>query len=358
MSRVFIRECAGYGQPLVAGVLDGLLDAASLRVEGKRVLVKPNMLGLYPPAKGVTTHPVFVSCAVEAMRRRGAAGVIVGDNPGIGGYSMNERAGRVTGIAPAAGEAYRNISRGGVRVPTARLPVTVSREALDAQVVVSLPRFKTHILTGITGAIKNMFGIVAGGDKVGAHWRVPDRDGFSAFMADVCAVRPPDLTILDGVVVMEGTGPSQGRLRPAGRVLASTDPVALDTVMARMAGIDPGCLAMLARGAELGLGRAEGFEVDGDASPLPRFRLPVTMRLPRGVLGDAFHRMGCWVMSRRAPVLARKRCDGCGICAAQCPAGALAMEEGAPAIDRGKCIRCFCCNELCPRGAWAVKVKF
>jgi len=357
MSKVIVRDLGSYEPGEAARIVDEVLEAAGPRLEGKKVLIKPNMLGFFSPERGVTTHPVIVKALVEAVRRRGPAEVIVGDNPGITGYSLSDKAGRVTGIMEAAGEAYRNISRGGEPVEVAGVKALVSREVLDADVLINVPRFKTHALTGITGAIKNMFGIFVGSEKVNLHRRLADARAFSSAMADVCAVRRPDLNVMDAVTGMEGNGPSWGRLRRVGKVLASADPVALDLVMARMMGIDPARVPMLERGVALGLGAMEGVELDGEAFPIPRFRVPLAARLASGPFAAVFMRLGFYFISRRSPFLKKKKCTGCAICAGQCPAEALTMAGKRPRIDRARCTRCFCCSEVCPEGAWRLKVK-
>ena len=358
MSKVIIRECGDYDAPAVENIVDEVFDTFDTPVAGKKVLVKPNILGGFKPERGVTTHPVFISALVKTLRSRGAAQVMVGDNPGMGGYAKSERAARVAGIVEAAGDAFKNISQAGERVEVQGQTLMVSKDVFDADVIVNLPRLKTHALTGYTGAIKNMFGIVVGNDKVNAHRYFPAPDDFSKVMADICALRPPELTILDGIVSMEGNGPNAGRLRKTGKILASSDPVALDYAALEMIGIPHTHVPMVDRARELGLGDYEHIELDGNLEKIKNFKLPITMSLPKGFIKNVVNRVACYFIARRIPKLIKKKCTACKICVEQCPAEALTMVDKRPKLDKKKCISCFCCNELCPETAWKLKIKF
>jgi uncharacterized protein (DUF362 family)/Pyruvate/2-oxoacid:ferredoxin oxidoreductase delta subunit len=358
MTRVLARDCAEYTDEAVGAIVDEALDTFLPGIEGKRVFVKPNLLSPVPPERGVTTHPVYVRTLLATLRKRGAREVLVGDNPGMTGYAAGERVAKKTGILEAAGDAFRNVSGEGVKIRPDGYEVVASRDIMEADIVINLPKLKTHALTVYTGAIKNMFGIIVGSGKVNAHRAFPHPDAFSRFMADVCAVRPPDLSILDAVLVMEGNGPNTGRLRKGGKILASSDPVALDAAALRMTGVPAGAVRMIGRARELGLGVDEGFELDGEVLPLPRFKLPSTMRLPKGFLGKVFNGIACAIVSRRIPKLRKKKCTGCQVCVKHCPQEALSMEEKLPRLDASKCISCFCCVELCTERAYKLGIKW
>ncbi len=349
MSRVLVLD-ATYEE--VPAALDRVFAAFPLDLDGRRVLLKPNILGPYPPERHVNTAPEVVRALVERLRAMGAT-VTVGDNPGARGYGMVEKSAEVSGILEASMGAYRNISTDSVEktLPGSGIKVSVSREVLETEVLISAPKFKTHVLTRITGAIKNSFGFVVGGQKTGLHRHLPDSRAFSEMLVDLYRLRLPDLVIMDGITGMEGNGPSGTSLYPVGKVLASYDGVALDTVMAAMMGMEPGRVDMLEYAASLELGETDlsRIEVVGEAGPLEKFRRPssgIPQRVPH------------WVMETFYPHVDRPRfdvdndaCSGCGQCGEICPGTAITMKDGHPAYDYSSCLSCYCCMELCSEQA-------
>jgi len=331
----------------VAEAVERAFDEHAPPVRGRSVLVKPNILGAVAPERHVTTHPSLVRATVAALERRGAGRILVGDNSGMRVYGSNEQTARVAGILDAAGGRYVNLGASPVKVRVESdfaEDLAFSREVLEADVLVSLPKMKTHVATGITGGVKNTYGHLVGGEKTRLHRQAVGPENFARAVLDVYRVRPPDLVILDAVVAMEGQGPSGGRPREVGRVLASTSAVALDAVMAAMMGIEPRRIPMLRIAEELGLGPADlgGIQVEGPFAVVPHFKAP-------GV-GMGF---GTWV-SRLAtyvfvtqPTVRRKNCVRCGSCAKSCPVEAITMTDSGPVIDYAKCVSCFCCHEMC-----------
>jgi uncharacterized protein (DUF362 family)/NAD-dependent dihydropyrimidine dehydrogenase PreA subunit len=344
MTKVLIYECLTY--EAVAPLVERAFQEFAPPLAGRRVFIKPNILGPCPPEEHVTTHPALVAAAVEACRRRQAAEIIVGDNPGMTSYGSTEHAARVAGIVEAADGCYRNIADApqAVRGATARIvELPVSRAVLEADFVISLPKMKTHVATGLTGAVKNTYGYVIGAAKTQIHAcnrSVPD---FARAIVDVFAIRPPDLSIMDAVYAMEGQGPSGGRPRFVGRLLASRDAVALDACAGRMMGFKPGAIAHLAEAERRGLGVADlsRIETVGRAEPIPGFRRPP--------IGLGFTNRVVSFLSRiyvTQPRANRKACVRCGACGKQCPVGAIRMDP-YPKIDPAKCISCYCCHEFC-----------
>jgi uncharacterized protein (DUF362 family)/NAD-dependent dihydropyrimidine dehydrogenase PreA subunit len=322
---------------------------------GRRVLVKPNVLRASAPEAGIVTHPAVLEAVIRELEAYGPAEIVVGDNPGLYGYGANEAAFAATGLAGAAGAYYRNIGGDGVKVvlKTAGFEgtVSVSRAVLDADVIISLPRFKTHGLTVLSGAIKNSYGILPGAQKARLHLAAGNPERFHETIVDVFKLRVPDFFIMDAVVGMEGNGPASPDLRPVGCLLASDNAVAMDAVVARMMGVDPIRLKFLRRAAAEGLGRfeAERIEIIGEMPQLVDFKLPpLSGEVSSG--NATVQEMMCNRVRLR-PRADVERCTGCGTCVDQCPAGALTLLDGLPQVDPQGCITCFCCQEMCPEGA-------
>jgi len=323
-------------------------------LRGKKVLIKPNVLRASEPAEAIATHPAVLSAVVAAVAERSPASIVVGDNPGLFSYGANEEAFERTGLMAAAGKHYRNIGNDSVRVPfnPEFMPsVGVSRAVIEADVFISLPKFKTHGLTVLTGAVKNSYGVLPGAQKARLHKIAGSPAPFHDVVVEVFKLRVPDLFIVDAVVGMEGNGPASTELRQIGRILASDNAVAMDAVIATMMGLDPGRLKFLRSAAAAGLGswRVEDICIDGELEALKDFKLP-----PLGgeaIVGNAAIQEMMRNKTLLLPRADRERCTACGTCIEQCPVEALTMVDDLPQVDRERCVTCFCCQEICPEKA-------
>jgi len=358
-SKVFLRE-ADYS---TAGAsIQELMSLSGLEFRGKKVLVKPNILLGAFPEKAVTTHPSIVGATVDFLLNAGAD-VTVGDNPGLSGYGAATAAAIRSGIADASRGHFANISSDCRRVPVKSRfleSTIVSGAVLDADIIINIPKLKTHIFTLYTGAIKNMFGILVGAEKAGIHSKASGPENFSEALIDVFSLRPPDLTIMDAILCMEGNGPNVGSPRTVGLIGMSRDPVAIDATFCRLIGFDPMKVHHVRMAALRNLGRICGDEIEIEGSfpkKIKRFSIPIPRRFD--LLGNAggfiFNRILLSGLSGHARLkLHKKACTKCGICVKHCPAQAMMINAGGyPVIEKEKCIACYCCNELCPKTAWS-----
>jgi uncharacterized protein (DUF362 family)/NAD-dependent dihydropyrimidine dehydrogenase PreA subunit len=351
MSKVLILDCDDY--ELMEDKIDQVFREFPQKWSGKSVLVKPNMLNSRSPERGNTTHPNIVKSVTKWLLDAGSE-VKVGDNPGATGRGENERCAKGTGIADAALGCYENISQDGVAVDVKSRfteQLVVSKAVMEADILISLPKFKTHSLTQITGAIKNMFGILVGGEKGRMHAVSGNYKNFSELLVDIYQIRPPDLIIMDSIVGMEGNGPSSGELRNIGKIIASDDGVAMDSVMATMMGKRPEKIHMLKVAKERGIGETDisKMEIMGEVVELEKFQMPSTSicHIASWIGNNSFLRL----FFDRKPVVLKDKCKGCGVCAEVCPVAGISLLNKLPVINRDKCIRCYCCQELCPNDA-------
>ena len=334
-------------------VVEKILQAFPLPWKGKRVVIKPNILGPAPPAKAITTHPALIRALVQSLKKRDAF-CLVGDNPGLQGYAANERCAKISGIFDAADGAFVNFAR-----ETAQIGVksrfierlVVSRAILEADIVINVPKFKTHIQTRVTGAIKNMFGILVGAEKARVHLLAPKPENFSEALVDIYQIRLPDLTIMDAVVGMEGNGPSSSDLRSIGKIFASYNGVSVDGLMAAIMGVSPEKVDTLRVAFQRGLGEVDPakMEVQGNWVRLKKYKMPLTF-VSEGWFGAAVNKLIYRPLVKPRLHVRPERCTQCGVCIQQCPAQALTMEE-VPRLDAQKCISCYCCYELCSNQA-------
>lgn len=346
--------CEGYSgaQQALRRALELLSPSAGgpLAARGEPLLLKPNLLAAHAPGDAVTTHPAVVDAALALAADLGAR-ACVADSPGLGSA---QRVGRACGIAEVCrrhGVPLLDLGAGeGVAAsgPTFR-GLVLAREAVEARWLWNLPKWKTHTMMGLTLGVKNLFGCVPGKRKVAAHFRAGKNPrAFARHLLDIEAVLSPRLTVLDGVVAMEGPGPSRGRPVSRGLLLASSDAAALDAEATRLSGFDPEDVPTVAESLASGRLEPGRVRVVGDpARPLvfePAAGSPCDWPLPRFLKR--------WVRGALSPAprFAAGRCTGCGACGAACPAGAL-RPGTPPELVQERCIRCYCCQELCPKGA-------
>ena len=222
---------------------------------------------------------------------------------------------------------------------------------MESDVVITLPKFKTHTFMMFTGAVKNLFGCIPGLEKAQYHLKVPDRDDFGNMLVDLLLACKPALAIMDCIVGMEGEGPAGGTPRQIGAVLASADSLALDLVASSMAGLALDEVYTNKAAARRGIGPASLNEVEVVGADWHELA-PASFELPArditaGMPAWLGKRLRGWATAR--PILARRsECTRCKTCEENCPVGAIVVGEDGPAFDHSKCIRCYCCQELCP----------
>lgn len=376
---VGIARCRSYDPEDISSALECVLASLggmrSFVSPGQRVFLKVNLLMKAEPDRAVTTHPELVRAVIRAALDAGAAEVTVGDSPGGRNSAASARSLFETcGIAAVCHEegarvsllddAVTRVSFEGGRLYSS---FNLGSEAVGADVLISMPRLKTHGFMMFTGGVKNLFGCIPGLEKAQFHLKVPDREDFAEMLVDLMLACAPELTIMDAVVGMEGDGPSGGAPREIGAVLASADPVALDVIASAIAGFDPMDVYTNRAASQRGLGpeSPSGITVAGEpweSFVVRDFAHPardVSRRLPPGLAKWARKRI-----ASRPALEDPSGCTGCRTCEQNCPVRAIAMVGKRPAFDYDTCIRCYCCQELCPqqviglRRPWAVRAFF
>lgn len=338
--------------------LIGLLGSVGTFVKsGQSVLIKPNLLTDRTPADAVTTHPEVVRAVIRLVRTAGGK-PWVGDSPGNAAKLQRvwERTG-MEAVCRAEDVPLVNLEKGGMEECVERgFRFLISKAVLAADAIINVPKVKTHILTGLTGGVKNLYGTVPGFQKIVLHRTYPRRDEFVDLLVAVYGRVKPVLSIADGVVGMEGNGPSGGTPVRLGFLAASNDAVALDVALSRLLGLEFNDVATLAAAQRCHAGETDWnrIVVVGDdldmlkpprvchANTVPTHSIPVW--ISRLLLSFLWHR----------PVFLQK-CVFCGLCVRSCPAGALAQASGQkPILRSSRCIECCCCHEMCPEGAIAM----
>ncbi len=370
---VSIRKCGGYEPRLVAGALHLCLDdlggMGGFVRKGENVVLKVNLLRGAPPDEAVTTHPSVVSALSREVERAGGIPLVADTPSGTVSRRRLRKVYEASGLLEPEkqGELRLNWDLSASRVPNPQGKVLRSVDILkvvrEADAVITVPKLKTHTLTGITGATKILYGVIPGLAKAGYHAKLPEVDRFCDMLLDLVLLVKPRLAVMDGIVGMEGEGPSAGKRRRGNVLLASADSFALDVVMARLMGADPRSIPILeaAFARRLATPAPDGISMAGDPLEearsgdwrLPSTRVGILEQMSERLPAPLLRRMGSLLVRR--PVLDRTRCNACGDCARNCPQKCIRVENDVVRIDYARCQSCFCCSEVCPRKA--IKVK-
>ncbi len=322
------------------------------KVKDKKVLVKPNLLGPFSPERGVTTDPRVISAIVQELKKCRTKEIVVGDNSGSIHFDPLKIA-EITGILDASDGCYDNIGKEvvSVRVESKFIgELFISRIVKEADYIINVPKFKTHSLTTITGAIKNMFGIIPGGKKAKLHTYSRSIKGFAELLIDIYQIRVPDLNIMDAIIGMEGIGPTNGETRVINKIISSDDGISLDSVMAAMMGLEPDTIELLQVAKERNLGETDisNLIIDGELEVISGFKTPnngFLQKIRKAAVPHIFN------FASVKPIINHNKCKICKKCIEVCPVFAMNLSNKFPEADRKKCISCFCCDEHCPYGA-------
>jgi len=264
---VHIARANDYNSDL-AGILCDQFESFRQRVplSGKRVVLKPNIVE-YHRDKVINTDPRVVGAVIELCRREGAAEVIVAEGPGH--WRNVEYLVRASGMADVIshyGVSFTDLNHDEpLKIPNlGRLTgldyLYLARTIASADVLISLPKLKTHHWAGATLSLKNLFGtlpgICYGWPKNELHWR-----GIDNSIVDIALTRTPDLAIVDGIVGMEGDGPLNGTAKQVGALIMGSDPLAVDATCCRLMQLDPQKIGYMILGYQKRLGLLQTTEI-------------------------------------------------------------------------------------------------
>ena len=362
---VSIVKCDTYDEDLVyqkvREAVDLLGGMKNFVAPGQKVLLKPNLLSGRPPEKCVTTHPLVVKAVALLVREAGAT-VLIGDSPQI---ESAKKAAHKCGIGKVADDLGIDIVEfEPVTVPNPDGKMfkyfTIGKILTEVDMVINIPKLKTHSLTTLTLAVKNMFGCVPGMRKAEWHLKTYHEgiDHFAKMLLDLYTFINPALNIIDGIMAMEGTGPGFGPSRHLGLLVAGTDGVAVDRVVAEVVAIPPERVSTLHIAATEGYGRQsmEEIAILGETLEEVRvtdFKSPTSqdpfMKIPKAIKNV----LKTYFTNR--PVIIPEVCEVCKLCLEGCPMKCISEENGMMKINKKNCIRCLCCMEACPHGAIELK---
>lgn len=386
-SRVILIPCDTYEEEIVYNRLKAGIDLLggmkNLVKPEEKVLLKPNLVRKAELSRAVVTHPSVMGAVARLLREAGIKEIKAGDSCGVGNavgaaaeVGMDEELRKYDVPLVEFTGAGRVSYEKGVQAKAFFL----SKEVLEADALINISKMKTHALERVTGAVKNMYGCIHGLHKAKGHTQYPSADSFARMLIDLNQFVKPRLYIMDGIMAMEGNGPTSGDPTAMNVLLVSKDPVALDSVFCRLIRLDPKMVPTNYHGEKMGLGfwqeeKIELLLVEEDKEG----------QKENGVreisFKEAFEQYGngdfnvdrrkakrdIWVkmgkffnVFQKKPYIQKDKCVKCGVCVESCPVEgkALSFADGRrnpPVYNYKKCIRCFCCQEMCPHKA--IKVK-
>ena len=361
-SSVSIVKCPNYDENKVLSGLRRSIDLIggiqTFVKKGHHVLLKPNLLYGKSPEKAVTTHPAIVKGVIEIVREAGGV-PFIGDSPSIGSLMKAAEKAGIKAVADEMKCPLVEFNRP-VLPPNGKGKIfkqlEIDQTVLEADVIINLPKWKTHVQMLLTLGVKNLFGCIPGPRKALWHLKAgEDRKTFAQILVDLYQVIQPSLTLLDGIVGMEGNGPNSGRPIPLGLILASGDSLSLDQIVCDLLGISRKSLLTNRVAFEQGLGK-DKIDVVGERVEdvkISNLQFPTLSQPDWNLPGFLTEALKNAFTSR--PFIEEERCKACDRCEEICPPKALARKGKDLIFDYEQCIRCFCCLEVCPEGAISIK---
>lgn len=375
MDKVSLLKCESYSAEVLDGIIEqhfAALEAdGPLIKQGANVVLKPNLVLAKRNSEDVSAvNPEFVAAIIRAVKKRGG-NVRIAESPG-GTYTPKslKNVYKSTGIEKVAEEngVELNFDVGTTVVKSSNWKVCSAFDIINpiatADIVISVAKLKTHAQMVYTGAVKNLFGTLAGLQKPEFHYRYPEKETFANMIVDLCETVNPAISFIDGIVGMEGNGPTGGNPKRLNVTLAGLNPYALDLAALWLIGFKPDEVPIIHNAIKRGLCPADssGLEFLGDARESLRsdFKRPdsVSMDFLKGALPDFLVKIIGKPLAKLftpRPVINLPVCVGCGKCAESCPQKTIKIVDHKAVIHDDQCIKCFCCHEMCPKKAIAIK---
>jgi uncharacterized protein (DUF362 family)/NAD-dependent dihydropyrimidine dehydrogenase PreA subunit len=374
MEKVALLKCTDYDVDLIEKklregfeLLGGESYLRKLIPANSKVLLKPNMLSIEQAGSPVITHYAVFEAVIRIVREY-SSDITFGDSPGFGDPKKAAEKSGLMEVADRYGVKFDEFKETvHVRLDNSILCKSwdVAKAPYEADVVITLPKLKTHAMAYFTGAIKNQFGCISGTQKAGWHTRMPDANNFCKMLLDLNSVVKTSFAILDGIIAMEGNGPKNGSPHKMDTIVMGESISAVDSVAVRLIGYEDPLKTPTLKEAydhKWGAVLANEIEVLGEAMETMKAK---NFQLTRKA--GFFHITNPTVLKFVSPMLASNpsliddKCIGCKRCEEVCPEQGKVIKmikdhkRMKPTWEMKNCIRCFCCQELCPVGAIETK---
>jgi uncharacterized protein (DUF362 family)/Pyruvate/2-oxoacid:ferredoxin oxidoreductase delta subunit len=364
-SKIAVRRCNEYDLNKVLEIISEIYQKTDgPDVYGKKVLVKPNILTDDDPSKCISTHPVVVEAMIMFLQSKGAT-VMVGDSPAVHTQKFKGEKSGIFRVCQTTGATWIDFLENPVEKTLRKGKVKIAGVVDQVDLIISLPKFKTHDLVYFTGAIKNTLGLLPGFNKAKQHALHQDRSKFGEFLVDLNEAVTPAYFLMDGIMGMEGPGPGRGFPVEIGLLLGSTNPLVLDLTASRIAGYEP----LVVPTSRTALFRKKWLQSENeiiyDGPELKTIIKKGFNKIPISTTNNIALK---FIMKRirflkkfeRRPVFIHENCTGCQKCVNICPVQAISplmTKKTHIVLTDNKCIRCFCCSEVCTDNAVEIRRK-
>jgi len=331
----------------------------------KKILLKPNLLGAFSPEKAVTTHPVIVDAVITYLKKIGKE-IILGDSPG--GSILITPVWEKTGMKQMALKheiPLVNFKNGGItKQSSSGIQFPITNYIWEADAVINLCKYKTHSLMSYTGAIKNLYGLIPGLKKSDYHKEHPDHTRFAKVITGLYSIVKDriSINIMDGIIGMEGDGPSAGDPRNFGVMFASESAASLDFVASSMMGFQPDRLEYIYPSLEMDNVKISEIEISDEWHNFKFHKVKIKkiglyikiLAYSPKFLKNLFKKYFTYYPDFN------DKCKKCNICVESCPMQVMTLtkDDDHPIINYDKCIKCMCCHEMCPHQAIFVHKSF
>lgn len=352
---VSIVKCNTYSYSTLVSKIEKAIelcgDITKFIKKGEKILLKPNLLSPKEPEKACTTHPEFLRAIIKIVKNAGAY-PFVGDSPALHSF---EKVVSVSGIKKVCEQ--ENVPLVPFKTPwlvknkNGKLikSFVIAKEITEFDKIINIPKLKNHSLTLITVAVKNLFGVIPGLRKGQYHLRFHDAYRFSQMLVDLNMIVKPVLTIVDGIIAMDGDGPAVGNPKNTNLIIAGDDTVAVDYISSIIMNYKPEDIPVIKAAKEANFG---GFYLDlinlrGEKLEKVIVRDFQTLKPPiKGLRATIIQFISKNFIIKR-PRIKKSRCTGCGDCVRICPAHTITLKNSKAVINYKNCIRCYCCFEIC-----------
>ncbi len=367
---VLLQKCASYDQNIVFEKVKEIFymhgGIEKFCQKGMNICIKPNLVARKRPEEAATTHPAIVEAVAKLCIENGA-NVTIAESPG-GLYDkallksfykicrmdeVSKNTGAILNFDLSEAEV---INENAEYLKKLKLITPVA----NADAVINISKLKTHGMMAYTGAVKNLFGCIAGLQKAEYHFKMSNYDEFANCIIDICLASKPTLNIIDGIVGMEKDGPTAGIPKKMDVLISGTDAFETDLVAAAVINADVNRIPVIRNSIRRGLcpKTYKDVEIKGESIESVKVKDFIikyndyrSLYFVNGAIGKYLT-----TLVKPKPVFNKRLCKSCGECARCCPAKVITVEKGKCAsVDLNKCIRCYCCQELCPFKAVSIK---